>query len=182
MNDTTATNSSDGSIPSDYGTSAGSKLDVAISAMGVGFILAMVFALCLVGICSFRVGVRATRATGTAASPSNEERRRQEDRRKEFVKRNLVLRRWNSPDHLTVATGDECKEEESSGQKPRPARPDSQTGSEDTYPYLEKEGCAICLNGFRDGDIVCESNNVACDHVFHGKSRTSCDQTTAKEN
>ena len=39
--------------------------------------------------------------------------------------------------------------------------------SETFEPFSIQEGCAICLVVFEEGDVVCESNNASCRHVFH---------------
>jgi hypothetical protein len=43
-------------------------------------------------------------------------------------------------------------------------------GSDDCEPLAwgeEMAGCAICLNHFKPEQLVCESNNPLCRHVFH---------------
>ena len=30
-----------------------------------------------------------------------------------------------------------------------------------------RSNCAICLDSYNDGDLVCSSNNTGCGHVFH---------------
>jgi hypothetical protein len=43
-------------------------------------------------------------------------------------------------------------------------------GSDDCEPLAGEEemaGCAICLNHFKPEQLVCESNNPSCRHVFH---------------
>ena len=39
----------------------------------------------------------------------------------------------------------------------------------DTLSEKPGDGCAICLGHFVDQDRVCESNNIACHHIFHSE-------------
>lgn len=128
--------------------------DSVISGMVITFILILVIVLCLLGACSLRSEERV----GNRDSMSTEGRQRQDAKRKEFLKKNLVLRQWTS-DRVSL---DVEKEPTTSEEKVRRPTTDKSTDA-------GKEGCAICLAGFESGQLVCESNNSLCKHVFHAE-------------
>jgi hypothetical protein len=99
-----------------------------------------------------------------------------EDRkkRKERISKALVVREWSS-DGATVETetsGSNSTPEVGS-KRLRPATKDDDRvtcgmGSDDYESFSEEQTvCAICLSRFEDHQLVCESNNGSCQHVFH---------------
>jgi hypothetical protein len=103
-----------------------------------------------------------------------------EDMRREFVSNGLIVKEWVPVDPQVESTiGDEATpppEEMVESPQPR-ASPihsslascamgsddcESLAGEEDSIP-----GCAICLSHFKSQELVCESNNSSCQHIFH---------------
>jgi hypothetical protein len=114
---------------------------------------------------------------------------REEEKRKEYILTELNVKEW-SPDGTSVESteGDEDTPPLSSGeaageapqlpapQLPSPVPPISSSpascamGSDDCDSSVGEEemaGCAICLSHFKPQQLVCESNNALCQHVFH---------------
>jgi hypothetical protein len=106
-----------------------------------------------------------------ALQESKEERIR---KLKEAISNGLNVREW-VPDDPQVESTEENQDTPSSGEmveapQPPPAPKNSPSascamGSEDCEQ--EMAGCAICLCHFKPKQLVCESNNSSCRHVFH---------------
>jgi hypothetical protein len=128
--------------------------------------------LCLAGIFRRRV---PTLEIATAAQQTTSE----EDKktRKERISKVLVVRKW-APGGASVETGPSDSNpipEDGSERKPPAPQDDVEApcaiGSDEYESFSEKieerAGCAICLGEFQDRQLVCESNNPSCQHVFH---------------
>jgi hypothetical protein len=107
---------------------------------------------------------------------SEEERK---TKREEFVSNGLIVKEW-VPDDPLVASKEGDQDTPPLGETveaPQPPAPPINSspaacamGSDDRLPLaIEEEmaGCAICLSRFRPQQLVCESNNSSCQHVFH---------------
>jgi hypothetical protein len=95
-----------------------------------------------------------------ATQESEEEKR---SKRKESILNGLNVKEW-VPDGTPV----EAPQSPAPPMKSSPAL--CATGSDDREPLAaeeEKVGCAICLSHFRPKQLICESNNSLCQHVFH---------------
>ena len=44
---------------------------------------------------------------------------------------------------------------------------DIELGELSTDDSSRRSHCAICLDSYNDGDLICTSNNTACGHRFH---------------
>jgi hypothetical protein len=96
------------------------------------------------------------------------------EKRKERISKALVVREWSS-DSATVETessgSDSTPEAGSKRQRPATKNDDRVTcgmGSDDYESFPEEQAvCAICLSIFEDHQLVCESNNGSCQHIFH---------------
>jgi hypothetical protein len=106
-----------------------------------------------------------------------------EEERRVNIAKGLNVKEW-VPDDAPVEESTEGDEDTPpSGETveaPQPAAPPINTapascvmlGSDDCEPLAgveeeEMAGCAICLSHFKPQQLVCESNNASCQHVFH---------------
>jgi hypothetical protein len=153
----------------------------------INVVALILFSFAVVGICMVicivdrlreKWASQAQVEAAVASKKSKEERRRE---RKELILNGLIVNEW-VPDDLPVdstegdqdtpATLGEAVEASQSPAPPINSSPascvmgsddcDSLTGEEE-----EMEGCAICLSHFKPQQLVCESNNSSCQHVFH---------------
>jgi hypothetical protein len=99
-----------------------------------------------------------------------DEKKRQ---RKEWVSKQLAVREWSSDDE-TVETKTSEKNSTTDEQLVLESVPQTsdciscKLGTDDYESFLEEApGCAICLSHFKPHQLVCESNNLSCDHIFH---------------
>jgi hypothetical protein len=143
-----------------------------------------VFSLLVVGLCSliiFFVRLRernlaSQEAEEDLAQNSEEERRR---KRKDYISNGLNVKEW-SPDDTPVESTEGDQDIPPSGETveaPQPPAPPINyfptlcvMGSDDCEPLAGEEemaGCAICLSHFTPQQLICESNNSSCQHVFH---------------
>jgi hypothetical protein len=97
------------------------------------------------------------------------------EKRKERISKALVVREWSS-DGATVETetSGSYSTSEVGSKRQRPATKSEEDrvtcgmGSDDYESFSEEQAvCAICLSRFQDHQLVCESNNGLCQHVFH---------------
>jgi hypothetical protein len=101
----------------------------------------------------------------TAAQQQRTTSEQDKKARKEWISNMLVVREWAS-DSATAETGPSDSNpipEDGSTRKP----PVPQDDVEAPCATEEGAGCAICLGEFQDLQLVCESNNPSCEHVFH---------------
>jgi hypothetical protein len=145
------------------------------------------FSLTVFGICSLTVifailhekMALAQVQENAASQESNEERRR---KRKESIINGLNVKEWVPPDDRPVESTDGNQDtlpsEETIEASHPPARQiiPSPTacvplGNDDCESLPGEEemlaGCVICLSHFKSQQLVCESNNSSCQHVFH---------------
>jgi heme exporter protein D len=153
------------------------------------------FSLTVLGICLLTVMcavlhekmARAQVQESAASQESREERMR---KRKESIENGLIVKEWATDDLPVESTGGD-QDTPTSGegaveasQPPAPAPPiNSPTppintsspascamGSDDCESLAGEEemaGCAICPSRFKPQQLVCESDNSSCQHVFH---------------
>jgi hypothetical protein len=157
------------------------EVDVALTV-----VFLMVFGLCsLIFISSFIFGICRKEANLSEAEEhvssqeSAEERTR---KREEFISNGLIVKEWAPDDHPIESTGGDQdtpapSQETAEAPQSLPPRIESSPascamGSEDcgslaAEEEVEMAGCAICLCQFKPQQLVCESNNASCRHVFH---------------
>jgi hypothetical protein len=140
------------------------------------------FSLTVLGICSLTVMfvILYERMSLSQAHESKEERRR---KRKESIINGLNVKEWVPPIDQAVEVIEGNQDTPPSGEAIKaphsPAAPINSSpisciplGNEDceSLPGDEEEmldGCVICLSHFKPRQLVCESNNSSCQHVFH---------------
>jgi hypothetical protein len=150
----------------------------ALSAMGIGFVSLIVI---FTRLCERNRVLRRVEEDEASQDEREEEKRRT---RKESILTGLDVKEW-SPDDTPVESteGDEdtppsgeAVEEAPQPPAPTPALPINSSpvacamGSDDCESSVGEEemaGCAICLSHFKPQQLVCESNNSLCQHVFH---------------
>jgi hypothetical protein len=126
--------------------------------------------ICLVAVFSKRRVPTSEIATAAQQTTIEEDKKT----RKEWISKVLVVREWSS-DGATVETGTSDSnpiQEDGSERKPPATQGDVEApcamGSDECQYFVEEgAGCAICLSEFQDRQLVCESNNASCQHVFH---------------
>jgi hypothetical protein len=145
----------------------------------------MVLALCSLIVCfamlmrqRMALALALLRAEEDAEHLEMEEERKRE--RKESISNELNVREW-VPDNSTVKSTEGNQDTTPAGEAveaPQPPAPLIKSspaacaiGSDDCESFVageeEMAGCAICLSHFEPQQLVCESNNSACQHVFH---------------
>jgi hypothetical protein len=120
------------------------------------------------------VQVQVEEDVAAQAKESEEER----SKRKESISNGLNVKEW-VPDNPQVesAEADQGYTPPSGEtvEAPQPPQMNSSPaacamGGEDCDPLAREEemaGCAICLSQFKSKQLVCESNNSSCQHIFH---------------
>jgi hypothetical protein len=101
--------------------------------------------------------------------------------RKEFISKGLIVKEWVPLDDQRVVEATEGIEDSppsgeavEASQPPAPLVTSSLVsctmGSDDCDSLAGEEemaGCAICLDHFKPQQLVCESDNPSCRHIFH---------------
>jgi hypothetical protein len=138
--------------------------------------LILVLLVCIAGAACILGRARATDELSAPATVQQEQKdEKKREQRKEWVSKLLVVREW-SPDDATVENSKPTSEENSTTDEQLVLESVPQTsdcasctlGSDDCESFLEEaQGCAICLSHFKPHQLVCESNNLSCDHIFH---------------
>jgi hypothetical protein len=153
------------------------RSDVALTVVSL-----MIFGLCaLIFVFSFIFGI--CRKEANLAELEEDAALQEENRilmRLESIANGLIVKEWVSPDDPPVESpeGDldtsPSQETVEAPQQPAPPINSSPTscaaGSDDCESLAMEEemaGCAICLSQFQSQQLVCESNNPSCRHVFH---------------
>jgi hypothetical protein len=101
-------------------------------------------------------------------------------KRKEYISNGLNVKEWLPDDPPAESTDEGDQDTPPSGEAvevPQPQAPPPNLspaacvmGSDDCESLAGEEemaGCAICLSHFKPQQLVCESTNSSCQHVFH---------------
>jgi hypothetical protein len=150
------------------------------------------FSIAFFGLCSVIVifailrekrAFRRARAEANVASHESREDRKR--KRKELISEGLIVNEWlpddppvesTKGDQATQPSGEAVEAEAPQSQPQPPAPPNNSSpascvmGSDDCESLAgedEMAGCAICLSHFKPQELVCRSNNLSCQHVFH---------------
>jgi hypothetical protein len=164
-----------------FNNGTGNMEEVALTVLCVLVILLWTI-LCLAGLVFQRRTLEISVATTVAQEQTNTTSEQKDKKtRKEWISNMLVVREWASSDGATVEYGTSdsnpiVPEEDGSSKRKRDDveapyemdRPSDEYSSES----FSEEGpdscvCAICLSEFQDHQLVCESNNSSCQHIFH---------------
>jgi hypothetical protein len=144
----------------------------------------LIFGLCLLILVFARLreklALQAHLEEDEASHDSKEKRKR---KRKEFISNGLIVKEWVPPEDPPVESTEGDQDNSPPGeaveapQPPPPPPPINSSspascamGSDDCESLAGEEemaGCAICLSHFKPQQLVCESNNESCRHVFH---------------
>jgi hypothetical protein len=148
----------------------------------------VVFALCLMVFVFVKLrekmALQAQLEEAMALHDRKEERRSYSTRkRKKSISDGLIIKEWVPPedapvvestgkDRVTSPSGEGAFEASHSPAPPiNTSSPVScAMGSDDCDSLVGEEemtGCAICLSHFRPQQLVCESSNSLCQHIFH---------------
>jgi hypothetical protein len=143
-----------------------------------------IFGLCLLILMFNRLRVKRallvqqTQVEEAVALEKSKEERREE--KKECISNGMIVKEWLPDDRPVESTegdqdippsGDAVEAPQSAPAPPISSSPAScAMGSDDCESLAEEEevaGCSICLSHFEPQQLVCESNNSSCQHVFH---------------
>jgi hypothetical protein len=157
------------------------EVDVALTVVSL-----MIFGICaLIFIFSFIFGICRKEANLLALGEDAASQESEEDmiRRKESIAKELIVKEWVPPDDPPVESteGDlDTPPSQKTVEAPQPPAPPINSsptscavGSDDCESLAGEEeeeemaGCAICLSQFKPQQLVCESNNASCQHIFH---------------
>jgi hypothetical protein len=155
-----------------------SNADVAaLAAMAIGFCSLVVI---FVRLCGHNMVLLFSRGVEEDVAPQQESQEERRRKWKEYVSTELNVKEWPPDDPPVEPTKEGDQVSSSSGEAveaPQPSAPpiDSSPascvmGSDDCESLAGEEemaGCAICLSHFKPQQLVCESNNSSCQHVFH---------------
>jgi hypothetical protein len=157
----------------------------ALSAIGIGFVSLIVMLGAIMRLWDRNhVSLRMVEEDEASQDERGEEKRRM---RKESVLTELNVKEWSLDNTPAVESteGDEATPQDTppsgevTGEAPQPPTPvppinsslaSCAIGSDDCESSVDEEemaGCAICLSHFKPQQLVCESNNSLCQHVFH---------------
>jgi hypothetical protein len=156
------------------------EVDVALTVLSV-MIVGICSLLCIFGLFRKMASIEAVLEDVEPPQESEENRRRE---RKEYISNRLIVKEWIVLDdpqvELVVGDQDTPPSGEKAVEAPQPLAPrlinsspaSCAVGSEDCDSLVvagkeEMAGCAICLSHFEPLQLVCESNNSSCQHVFH---------------
>lgn len=110
---------------------------------------------------------------------------RREARRKRaaYVEEHLKVKPWASDDSSTAASSAEGSSELVRCELQSSATDNSSTADVETGDVANDEecdfnfddhiGCAICMSNFVEGELVCQSSNIHCQHVYHKECMAS---------
>jgi hypothetical protein len=98
-------------------------------------------------------------------SPDTTGARRQ---RIDLIREALIVKPWTEAMSATVAINETATEETRDTGLPKTLVPSPKLKSQhSSITSLHGPCCAICLDGFKEGQLVCESKNGSCEHSFH---------------
>jgi hypothetical protein len=143
--------------------------------IALAIILTMLVCICAAaGVLAWEQG-RPIHAPSAPAAVQQEQKDENKEQRKERISKQLLVREW-APDNATVDTKTSEENSNSTTDEHLVLESAPQTrdciscelGTDDYESFLEDApGCAICLSHFEPHQLVCESNNISCDHIFH---------------
>jgi hypothetical protein len=139
----------------------------------IAFALILVMLVCIAGAAGIFGRARRTHELSAPEAVQQELKEEKIKERKEWVAKQLMVREW-SPDDATVETKTSEKSSTTDKQSVLESVPQTsdriscKLGTDNYESFLEEAPeCAICLSHFKPHQLVCESNNVSCDHIFH---------------
>jgi hypothetical protein len=89
--------------------------------------------------------------------------------RLDLIRGALIVKPWNEAMSATVAIDETATDKTIDTELPKalPATPQLRSQHDSISSSLYGPCCAICLNAFKEGQLVCESKNGSCEHCFH---------------
>jgi hypothetical protein len=139
----------------------------------IALFLIVLMLACVVGAAAILGRARHNHELSAPAAERQEEKEEKRKHRKEWISKQLLVREW-SPDDVTVETKTSEENLTTDEQLVLESAPQTrdriscELGSDDYESFLEEAaGCAICLSHFKPHQLVCESNNLSCGHIFH---------------
>jgi hypothetical protein len=140
----------------------------------IALVLILIMLTCIISAAAIMGKSSSRLPSASVVVEQQKEKDEKREQRKEWISNNLIVKEWSSDD-ATVETktmgenltaDDEQLMLESLPQTSD--RVSCELGTDDYESFLEEaSGCAICLSHFKPHQLVCESNNLSCGHVFH---------------
>jgi hypothetical protein len=142
----------------------------------IALVLILIMLACIITAAGILGRSRRTHERSAPAAERQKEKEVKREQRKKWISEKLIVREW-SPDDATAETktsGEKLTTESTDEHLMPESAPQTsdriscELGTDDYESFLEEaSGCAICLSHFKPHQLVCESNNLACQHVFH---------------
>jgi hypothetical protein len=140
--------------------------------------------LCLMAVINARLREKREKLAlqeETEENVASQERKEERKRKlKEFISNGLIVKEWVPDDAPVVQSTESDQDNPPSGEAVEASQPPAPLinsslvscamGSDDCKSSAgegEIADCAICLSHFKPQQLVCESNNSSCQHVFH---------------
>jgi len=98
-----------------------------------------------------------------------------QEKREEMIKQKLKVVKWGGRDTSSSSSGRSSSDSESEAGDSDDVETGPSTTQKATSPLSkdtlaqedeEHQSCTICLIAFTEHQLVCESNNAACKHIF----------------
>jgi hypothetical protein len=154
-----------------------------VNVVGLIIFPLLVTGLCLLAVIHARLREKQELALAQAEEDLVSQESKEESRQKriESISNGLIVKEWVPPEDPPVESTEGDQDTSPSSEAVRaphiPAPPINYSspascamGSDDCESLAGEEemaGCAICLSHFKPQQLVCESNNSSCQHVFH---------------
>jgi hypothetical protein len=87
--------------------------------------------------------------------------------RLDLIRGALLVTTWTEAMSATVAIDESATEKTIDTELPKASPATPKLRSQESLSSLHGPCCAICLNGFKEGQLVCESKHGSCEHSFH---------------
>jgi hypothetical protein len=142
----------------------------------IALVLILIMLTCIISAAGIlgRARLHQTLELSAPAAERQKEKDEKREQRKKWISEKLIVREW-SLDEATAETKTSGKKLTTADEHVMPEsapqtrdRISCELGTDDYESFLEEaSGCAICLSHFKSHQLVCESNNLSCGHVFH---------------
>jgi hypothetical protein len=140
----------------------------------IALVLILIMLACIISAAGILGRARLANELSAPAAERQKEKDEKREQRKKWISEKLIVREW-SPDDATAETKTSAGEKLTTDEHLMPEsvpktsdRISCELGTDDYESFLEEAaGCAICLSHFKPHQLVCESNNLSCGHVFH---------------
>jgi hypothetical protein len=130
-------------------------------------VLSIFLGVCVISILVFCLGRKKKEELPHHQSLDTIERKRQ---RLLLIRGALLVKPWTEAMSATAAIDETATATTTTIDAelvPKALPTTSKLSNQDSMSSLYGPCCAICLNGFKEGQLVCESKHGSCKHSFH---------------